>query len=72
MPHQKEPPRPKIPSPPFLHYFALTVLLLRRAHVHAHVLGNVLLHKEHGLVTADLKQQNILSVVNIAPEAKYR
>ena len=56
-----EPPSPKPPSPPFLPYCALSVLLLRRAHVQAHVLGRVLLHKEHGLVTAALNTITISS-----------
>ena len=51
-----EPPRHKHPSPPFLPYYcALSVLLLRRVHHYAHVLGRVLLHKEHGLVIASLE-----------------
>ena len=45
-----EPPRPKPPCLPILPYCALSVLLLRRAHV----LGSGLVHKVHGLVTAAL------------------
>ena len=54
LPHYKRATTPQPPSPPFLPYCALSILLLSRAHVQAHVLGRVLLHKEHGLITADL------------------
>ena len=56
-----EPPRTKPPSPPILPYCALSVLLLRRAHVQAHVLERVLLHIEHSIVTADLSAFEILT-----------
>ena len=55
MPHHKQATTPNPPSPPFLSCCALRILLLHRAHVHAHMQGRVLLHKEHGLVTAALK-----------------
>ena len=60
MPHHNEPPRPKPPSLSLLPYCDLSVLLLRRAHVQAHVLERVLLYKEHGQITA---AQNFLTFV---------
>ena len=62
MPHYKRAAAPKTSSPPFLPYCALSVLLLRHPHVQAHVLGRVLLQKEHGLVTADLDEESLFSM----------
>ena len=55
MPHRKRAAECQI-SLPFYSFLTalLRVLLLRRAHVQAHLLGRVLLHKEHGLVVAAL------------------
>ena len=54
MPHHKRAAEPQTSLPPFLLYCALSALLLRRVHVQTHVLGKVLLHRDHVLVTAVL------------------
>ena len=56
MPHHKRSAAPHA-SLPSIPYCALSVLLLRRAHIQAHVLGRVPLHKEYGLVTAGLHEE---------------
>ena len=56
MPYHKRAAVPKTSLLSFLPYCALNVLLLCRAHV----LGRVLLHKEHGLVCAALEQYSVI------------
>ena len=58
MPHLKRAVSPQTSLLSVLSLLCLRVLLLHHAHILAHVLGRVLLHKEQGLVTTELTETN--------------